>query len=140
MLVFLDACFSGAQRDDEHRMLASARGVALRANKEMPQGNMVIFSAASGDETAFPYTEKGHGLFTYYLLKKLQETQGDVTLSELSDYVTERVRQQSVVTNRKSQTPNVSASLSMDGVWQEMRIRPLAALPEASDAVEASAE
>lgn len=140
VLVFLDACFSGAQRDDEHRMLASARGVALRANKEVPQGNMVIFSAASGDETAFPYTEKAHGLFTYYLLKKLQETQGDVTLSELGDYVTERVRQQSVVTNRKSQTPNVTASLSMDGVWQSMHIRTLAASAISGEAADASTE
>ncbi len=126
VIVFLDACFSGAQRDSESRMLASARGIALRAKRETPQGNMVIFSAASGDETAFPYTEKGHGLFTYYLLKKLQETQGDVTLAELGEYITEHVKQQSVVTNRKPQTPNISASLSMDGIWQDLRLRTLA--------------
>ncbi len=130
VIVFLDACFSGAQRDSDSRMLASARGIALRAKRETPQGNMVIFSAASGDETAFPYTEKGHGLFTYYLLKKLQETQGNVTLAELGAYITEHVKQQSVVTNRKPQTPNISASLSMDGIWQEMRLRPLALLQE----------
>ena len=104
-------------------MLASARGIALRANRELPQGKMVIFTAASGDETAFPYTEKGHGLFTYFLLKKLQETAGDVTLSELSSYVTDKVRQQSVVTNRKSQTPNISASASLEGTWQEIRMK-----------------
>lgn len=138
VIVFLDACFSGAQRDSESRMLASARGIALRAKQELPQGNMVIFSAASGDETAFPYTEKGHGLFTYYLLKKLQETQGDVTLSELGDYVTEHVKQQSVVTNRKPQTPNISASLSMDGIWQDLRLRPLALAPEGEPAPESA--
>lgn len=123
VIVFLDACFSGAQRDSDSRMLASARGIALRANRELPQGKMVIFTAASGDETAFPYTEKGHGLFTYFLLKKLQETAGDVTLSELSSYVTDKVRQQSVVTNRKSQTPNISASASLEGTWQEIRMK-----------------
>lgn len=138
VIVFLDACFSGAQRDSESRMLASARGIALRAKQELPQGNMVIFSAASGDETAFPYTEKGHGLFTYYLLKKLQETQGDVTLSELGDYVTEHVKQQSVVTNRKPQTPNISASLTMDGIWQDLRLRPLALAPEGEPAPESA--
>ena len=56
-------------------MLASARGVAIKAKQNHPQGNMVVLSAAQGDETAHPYTEKGHGLFTYYLLKKLKETQ-----------------------------------------------------------------
>lgn len=122
VVVFLDACFSGAQRDSESKMLASARGIALRANNEAPSGKMVIFSAASGEETAFPYTEKNHGLFTYFVLKKLQETAGDVTLAELSSYVTERVKQQSVVANRKPQTPNITASDSLDGIWQQMRL------------------
>ena len=127
VMVFLDACFSGAQRDSESHMLASARGIALRANQEAPRGNMVIFSAASGDETAYPYTEKGHGLFTYFLLKKLQETAGDVTLAELSRYVTDNVRQQSVVANRKPQTPSISASESLEGRWGDMRLRPVSA-------------
>ena len=75
--VFLDACFSGAKRDGE--MLASARGVAIKVKQATPVGNIVVFSAAQGDETAYPYKEEEHGLFTYYLLKKLQETKGDVT-------------------------------------------------------------
>ena len=82
-------------------MLASARGVALKAKGDVPQGNMVVFSAASGDETAYPYKEKGHGLFTYFLLKKLQESKGDCTLGELGEYIQTNVRQQSVVINRR---------------------------------------
>ena len=70
--VFMDACFSGSKRGDG--MLASARGIAIKAKPQAPQGKMVVFSAAQGDETAYPYKEKEHGLFTYYLLKKLQET------------------------------------------------------------------
>lgn len=121
VLVFLDACFSGSNR--EGTMLASARGVALKAKTEAPQGNMVIFSAASGDETAFPYTEKGHGLFTYFLLKKLKETNGNVQLSELSAYVTEKVRQQSVVINRKPQTPVIMPAASMADQWKTLKMK-----------------
>ncbi len=120
VVVFLDACFSGANRDGD--MLASARGVALKAKKESPKGNMVIFSAASDDETAFPYKEKGHGLFTYYLLKKLQESKGDATLQEIGDYVTANVKQQSVVVNRKSQTPSVTPSGTMLDGWQNLKL------------------
>lgn len=120
--VFLDACFSGAKRDGG--MLASARGVALKSKKEDPQGNMVIFSAASDDETAFPYQEKGHGLFTYYLLKKLQESKGNVTLSELGNYVTTQVKQQSVVVNRKTQTPTVTPSASLADTWRNLKLKP----------------
>ncbi len=120
VIVFLDACFSGANRNGE--MLASARGVALKAKKEAPQGNMVIFSAASDDETAFPYKEKGHGLFTYFLLKKLQETKGDIGLQELGDYITKNVSRQSVVVNRKAQTPTVTPAASMAEGWRKMKL------------------
>ena len=71
VFVLLDACFSGTNRDG--RMLASARGVAIKAKQNTPKGKMIVLSAAQGDETAHSYNEKGHGLFTYYLLKKLME-------------------------------------------------------------------
>ena len=117
-VVFMDACFSGSQRGDG--MLASARGVAIKAKEEKLHGNLVVFSAASGDETAYPYREKGHGMFTYFLLKKLQETKGAVTLGELSDYVTTNVKRQSVVSNRKSQTPTVIYSESVGMDWRKI--------------------
>lgn len=122
VVVFLDACFSGAKR--EGGMLASARGVALKTKKEAPQGNMIIFSAASDDETAFPYQEKGHGLFTYFLLKKLQESKGNVSLLELGDYIIQNVKKQSVVVNRKVQTPSVSPSVSLADNWKKIRLNP----------------
>lgn len=118
-LVFLDACFSGANRDDQ--MLASVRGIAVRVKKEVPQGNLVIFSAAQGDETALPYNEQGHGMFTYFLLKKLQETGGNVSLGDLSDYVTDQVRKMSVVTKSKPQTPTVSTGVSISD-WRSIKL------------------
>lgn len=122
VLVFLDACFSGANRDGS--MLASARGVALKPKPMAPCGNMVVFSAASGEETAFPYEEKGHGMFTYFLLKKLQETKGNADLESISSYVIENVRRQSTVVNRKSQTPVVTPSQSMTADWKKLKLKP----------------
>ena len=108
VVVFMDACFSGSQRGEG--MLAAARGVALKARPDTPQGKMVTFSAATGEETAYPYEEQQHGMFTYYLLKGLQESKGKISLGELADYVQTQVKQRSVVINHKSQTPTVSAS------------------------------
>jgi len=84
---------------------------------------MVVFSAAQGDETAYPYHEKGHGMFTYFLLKKLQETKGNVTLGELGSYITTNVKQQSIIVNRKSQTPTVTPSQTLSDRWRGMRLR-----------------
>ena len=114
--VFLDACFSGAKRDGN--MLPSARGVAIKVKQTIPVGNMVVFTAAQGDETAYPYKEEEHGLFTYYLLKKLQETKGNATLGELSDYIKEQVERQSIVTNGKLQSPSIMATSSIGNEWK----------------------
>ena len=110
-MVFLDACFSGARRDGQ--MLASSRGVAIKVKDTPVTGNMVIFSAAQGNETAYPYKEKHHGLFTYFVLKQLHQYGGHITLGELSDYVTKQVSRTSIVKNEKSQTPSIIASNSV---------------------------
>ncbi len=120
-VIFLDACFSGARREDN--MLTSSRGVAIKVKEEAPIGNMVVFSAAQGDETAHQLEEKGHGLFTYYLLKELQQTNGDVTLGELSEFVTKQVKRQSVVINNKKQTPTVIPSQTIVNSWQSMTLK-----------------
>lgn len=119
--VFMDACFSGSKRGEG--MLASARGVAIKAKTQSPQGKMVVFSAAQGDETAYPYKEKEHGLFTYYLLKKLKETKGNVTYGELSTYLETEVKRKSIVANSKSQTPTVNASQSFANSWKNMKLK-----------------
>jgi uncharacterized caspase-like protein len=108
--VLLDACFSGSKREGD--MLSSARGVAIKVKEEKPQGNLVVVSASQGDETAYPYNEKHHGLFTYYLLKKLQESKGKITLGELSGYIKDKVRRSSIINNGKMQTPTVVTSMS----------------------------
>ena len=119
--VFLDACFSGAKR--EGGMLASARGVAIKVKQSIPKGKMIVFTAAQGDETAHPYKEEQHGMFTFFLLKKLQETKGYITYGDLGDYLTNEVKRQSFVENGKQQTPSVMPSASLSSSWRNMKIR-----------------
>jgi hypothetical protein len=118
--VLMDACFSGAKRDGQ--MLASARGVAIKAKAGMPKGNMIVLSASQGDETAYKYEEAGHGLFTYFLLKKLKETKGAVTMGELSRYIQEQVKRYSIVENGKIQTPSVQTSDTLEDKWESLRL------------------
>ena len=118
--VFLDACFSGTKREGD--MLASARGVAVKAKPGVPKGKMVVFSAATGDETAYPNNDERHGMFTYFLLKKLQETKGDVTYEELGEYIKTNVSRQSIVINKKSQTPTITAAPDVTD-WQNWKMK-----------------
>lgn len=105
--VFLDACFSGATRNDD--MLVAARAMRQVPREETPLGNMVVFTAASDAETAYPVESKSHGVFTYALLDKLQTTEGKVSLGELADHITRSVTNMSLSANRP-QNPKVLVS------------------------------
>ena len=118
---FMDACFTGANK--EGSMLVAARGVAREAKKEVLEGKSVVFSASSGDETAMTYPEKGHGLFTYFLLKKLQETSGNVSYSDLADYINKNVKKEAFLINEKPQTPVVATSTAASGSWKTMTLK-----------------
>lgn len=120
VFVFLDACFSGSQRGEG--MLLSARGVAIKAKTEKPLGNnMVIMSAATDAETAYPYKEKKHGLFTYYLLNMLYRTKGTCNIGDLGEYVQKKVKEKSVSVNSKQQTPTLTSS--MEGMWTNLTLK-----------------
>lgn len=120
VVAFMDACFSGAQRGNG--MVVAARGVAIKAKSEHPIGNTVVFTASTDKQTAYPYEEKGHGMFTYYLLKKLRDTKGNCTLGELGSYICDEVAKQAIVTNGKEQTPVVLTSGIWDN-WQDAKLR-----------------
>jgi len=118
---FMDACFTGANK--EGSMLVAARGVAREPKKETLEGKTVVFSASSGDETAMTYEEKQHGLFTYYLLKKLQETSGDVSYEELANYISKNVKKDAFLLNEKPQNPVVATSIEASSSWKSMRMK-----------------
>ncbi len=116
--VFLDACFSGGARNQG---LVAARGVRIKPKSPFVMGNLVVFSASSEDQTAHPYKEKAHGIFTYYLLKGLQVSNGEMNYGELEDFIRTNVMRKSVLVNNKVQSPEVKVSPVFEYTWQDMR-------------------
>ncbi len=112
--VFLDACFSGGGRESG---LLSARSVKVKPKEDVAQGNLIVFSASTGDQSSLPYKEMGHGMFTYWLLKKLQTSQGKTTYGDLMKYLKENVSVESLRTNYKEQDPQVNVSPSLQSTW-----------------------
>ena len=112
--VFLDACFSGGGR--ESGLLAS-RSIRIKPSEENISGNMVVFSATKDDQSAMPFKSEKHGLFTYYLLKKLQETSGNISYGNLADYLNRTVSIESLKINQKEQDPEVNVSPQVSKVW-----------------------
>ena len=118
--VLLDACFSGVKRGSG-QALVTARGVAIKPKNEVLSGNMVVFTAASDDETALAYKDKRHGMFTYFLLDHLKKTEGKSSFGELFKTLSSEVKKNSMLENDKLQTPSVNVSASMKAKWEKMQ-------------------
>jgi hypothetical protein len=118
--VFLDACFTGGGRNQG---LLAARSVRIKPKDEMITGNMVVFSATTNKQTALPYKEEKHGMFTFFLLDKIQQTGGDVSYGELSEYLKNKVGIESLIENGKPQDPEVNISSSASNSWHEWKLK-----------------
>ncbi|MBN1184537.1 MAG: caspase family protein [Bacteroidales bacterium] len=118
--VFLDACFSGGARDQG---LVEARAVKVKPKENPLTGNLIVFSASSGEQSSLPYKDQGHGIFTYYLLKKLQETSGNITYGELANFISKEVGINSIIINEKEQNPQINVSPNIQESWKEMKIK-----------------
>lgn len=120
--VFMDACFSGTGRTED--MLAKGgRSVKAVPKKAGVSGNVVVISATSGDQTAWHYQQQGHGLFTYCLLKKLQQMGGELSMGELCEYLETEVPKLSIVANKIMQTPTSQQSPSLGNRWKLWQVK-----------------
>ena len=65
------------------------------------------------------YKEKQHGLFTYFLTKKLIESEGKITLGELDDYLLSNIPIKSVLLNKVEQVPKTNVRNDIVDKWKE---------------------
>ena len=120
VLVMLDACFSGADRSDN--VMANVRGVRIAPRVDKPRGNVIVFSATSNQQTALPYQDQSHGMFTYFVLKYLQSNPTEATFGAWFDYVKTNVAQKASVINSKEQTPTAIVSTSLVETWKGLSL------------------
>ena len=73
--VAMDSCFSGA--GGRSVIAKGARPLVSVVSAEVP-AKVTVLSASAGDQISNSYQEKGHGLFTYFLLKGMKEKGADM--------------------------------------------------------------
>ena len=107
-MVFLDACYSGV-----------GRGIIIKPKSTPISGNMVIMTATSSTQRSMPYHDKSHGLFTYYLLKTLKDSQPGISIGDLFKEVSTSVRMKSVLINNSEQTPELLNGTGISQGWEQ---------------------
>ena len=103
--VFLDACFTGENRERK-MLLADARGIVVVPSEKSIPNNLTVLSAASEGQFSGALKEKEHGLFTYFVLKGLggdadSDQDKKLTMGELGKYVRVKVKERAAIEGRE---------------------------------------
>jgi hypothetical protein len=74
--------------------------------------NMTVLSASSGEQISSTYDEKGHGLFTYFMLKGIKnedvvQPDGSIAISDLFNYLKPQVERIARKQFNNEQTPQL---------------------------------
>lgn len=104
-LIIMDADFNNTDRNGKE--LFGDSNVPAKIKGLIPTGNLIVFAATSGNETAFLYEEKNHGLFTYFLCKYIQENKGDIDFDKWQNYIVANVGRISVNIGMSKQSPQI---------------------------------
>lgn len=91
--VFIDACFSGESRTEN---IIASRGITVVPKYSNLPENCIVISASSLNQKAYPYSNKKHGAFTYFLLKELKLKQGRSTIKSLHQSIEKNLSNWSV--------------------------------------------
>lgn len=106
IVVALDSCFSGA--GGKSVLAKGAKPLVMNLENDItPVKNMTVLSASSGDQISSAYEEKGHGLFTYFMLKGIKD--GITEIGELFDYMKPQVERVARKTYNNEQSPQLIA-------------------------------
>ena len=86
----------------------------LQSNVVLPK-NMTVLSASAGDQTSSTYDEKGHGLFTYFMLKGIKNEDvtrpdGSLKIDDLYSYIKPQVERIARKQYNNEQTPQLIES------------------------------
>jgi hypothetical protein len=76
VIFILDGCYDGFTKTGEE--LSASRRIIRNKGDVLP-GNMVVFTAASEGQRAFVHNDSKHGIFTFFFLQKLKQSQGRVS-------------------------------------------------------------
>ena len=118
--VFLDACFSGQDREQK-LLIKDARGLGIKTKTSSIPDKLNVFSASSNDQVSSGWPDKKHGLFTYFMLKGIQgnadnNNDKQISYEELSNYIKINVERQAGFLDRKqnpqSQIVNLNSKIN----------------------------
>lgn len=118
--ILIDASFDGTNRDGEpflniEKETERMRGMRIR-------NDIVIFSASNFNKPAYNFDAQQHGFFTYFLLKELKHSKGDLDYGQLIERVRGQLSYESSLQG-KLQEPAISVGGKIKDTWNTIRLK-----------------
>lgn len=110
----IDASFNGIQRSG--KPFFTIKKESKRYRTPRVRSDIVVFMAADGDKTAYSFIDQHHGFFTYYILKELKYTRGEITFQDLFNNVTKNQAYESSLQG-KLQEPSMIIGGKLGDNW-----------------------
>ncbi len=110
----IDASFDGIQRSG--KSFFTIKKESKRYRTPRVRSDIVVFMAADGDKTAYSFIDQHHGFFTYYILKELKYTRGEITFQDLFNNVTKNQAYESSLQG-KLQEPSMIIGGKLGDNW-----------------------
>ena len=116
----LDAPFNGNQRNGEVLVPIAHNDVRLKDLRV--REDIVIFAPCPMDKTAYSFSDQKHGFLTYFLMKELKRTKGNINYGTLFENMQKAVKYESSLEG-KLQEPQMILGGKMKDGWEGYRFR-----------------
>ncbi len=94
--------------------------ITEKINETLPE-NMILYCSNEPGQTALSHPEGNHGLFTYYLLKNLKETKGEISYAGLGDFISRNVSVESLKNYSTEQDPLIYTGKQAFTWWRNTK-------------------
>ena len=116
----IDAGFDGTQRNGHS--LFSIKKSSNKMKGMRIRNDIVMFVAADWNKTAYSFEQQHHGFLTYFMLKEIKRSRGDIDYGTLFESVDRQLNYESSLQGKLQQPKMVLGNKAKEG-WQTRKFK-----------------
>ena len=120
LTLILDAGFDGTQRNGH--TLFTIKKKAKKMKGMRIRNDIVMFAAADWNKAAYSFDQQHHGFLTYFMLKEIKRTRGDIDYGTLFENIDRQLNYESSLQGKLQQPKMILGNKAKEG-WQGRRFK-----------------
>lgn len=120
LTLILDAGFDGTQRNGH--TLFTIKKKAKKMKGMRIRNDIVMFAAADWNKAVYSFDQQHHGFLTYFMLKELKRTRGNIDYGTLYENIDKQLNYESSLQGKLQQPKMILGNKAKEG-WQARRFK-----------------